>query len=208
VSDIRVDGVAVLAQVGGSVKYQFHDFIKPLIINRVSSTRLVALDSTCTHQGCSVGKFVVQDQRMRCPCHGSRYDIEGRVFRDAEGNSTEPASDDLARFVTSYDAASDVVSVVLPDIQLSVRSISVHQRSAGGAMRLKLVFPATAFATYEVQYAASPAGPFTRVPFALSASAASNLQTHMPEDDGDLAVYVDATGQRGFFAVGLVLTRL
>lgn len=208
VNDIRANGTAVLAQAGGSVKYQFHDFIKPLIINRVSSDRFVALDSRCTHQGCSVGKFVVEDQRMRCPCHGSRYDIEGRVFRDANGDSTEPASDDLARFVTSYDAATDVVSVVLPEIQLSVRSISVHQRSASGVMRLKLVFPATAFATYEVQSAATPAGPFARVPFSLSPNTKPSLLTFMPENDGDLTVYIDATGERGFFAVGLVLTPL
>lgn len=208
VSDIRVNGSTVLAAVGGSVKYQFHDFLKPFILNRVSADRFVALDSTCTHQGCSVGKFVVADQRMRCPCHGSRYDIEGRVFRDAEGNSTEPASDDLARFVATYDAASDVVSIVLPDIQLSVRSIAVHQRSSTGVLRLKLVFPATAFATYEIQYAATPAGPYRRVPFALAATAAANLQTYMPENDGEIAAYVDSTGERGFFAVGLVLTRL
>jgi Rieske Fe-S protein len=48
----------------------------------------VALASRCTHQGCRVapsGAF------LRCPCHGSTFDLRGRVLRG-------PAADPLPAY--------------------------------------------------------------------------------------------------------------
>jgi len=58
-----------------------------------------ALGLTCTHQGCTVqpqpdGSFI-------CPCHGARYDAEGRVQRG-------PAQRDLARFAIAAEAGDRV----------------------------------------------------------------------------------------------------
>jgi cytochrome b6-f complex iron-sulfur subunit len=39
---------------------------------------LYAISSVCTHLGCIVYKT---DWGFQCPCHGSRYDKEGRVIR-------------------------------------------------------------------------------------------------------------------------------
>jgi glycine/D-amino acid oxidase-like deaminating enzyme/nitrite reductase/ring-hydroxylating ferredoxin subunit len=49
---------------------------------------LHAVSSTCTHLGCQV-RFNTAERTWDCPCHGSRFDAEGRVI---EG----PAVDDLA----------------------------------------------------------------------------------------------------------------
>ena len=38
---------------------------------------LRALSATCTHLGCTVRRL---DQGFVCPCHGSRYDDQGRVL--------------------------------------------------------------------------------------------------------------------------------
>ena len=38
---------------------------------------LFALDATCTHLGCTVNH---KDTQFECPCHGSRFDAEGRVL--------------------------------------------------------------------------------------------------------------------------------
>lgn len=38
---------------------------------------LYALSLVCTHLGCTV---TVSDQRLDCPCHGSRFDRQGRVL--------------------------------------------------------------------------------------------------------------------------------
>ncbi len=36
-----------------------------------------AISLVCTHLGCTVG---VKDTEMVCPCHGSRYDLGGKVL--------------------------------------------------------------------------------------------------------------------------------
>jgi cytochrome b6-f complex iron-sulfur subunit len=38
--------------------------------------KLAAISTTCTHLGCTVG---LSDTGFACPCHGSRYDQEGKV---------------------------------------------------------------------------------------------------------------------------------
>ncbi|RYD22700.1 MAG: hypothetical protein EOP88_07115, partial [Verrucomicrobiaceae bacterium] len=76
---LKVTDFPALAEPGGSVQMVFNEIMKPFTLNRVSTDRFVTLDSVCTHAGCTVGKFIVANNRMRCPCHGSRYDIEGRV---------------------------------------------------------------------------------------------------------------------------------
>ena len=215
--------VAALAAPGGSVQYQFSS-APPFTLNRVEANRFVTLNSICTHNGCTVPRFkkhiVGQDSSVppvpitrayiECPCHGSRYDIEGRVFRDGSGNSTEPAQFDLARFETSYDAATDIVCITIPDLKLHINSIRMQAHGPGESVRLKLDFPVTAFTRYEIRYQANLNGPLTVVPFSTTPGGAANqtsvfttLLTHPP--DGNFTAYVDSTGSKGFFAVGLVL---
>lgn len=51
------------------------------------SGRWVVLSSICTHLKCKVD-FVSQDDGFKCPCHGSRYDVDGHVLK-------KPAKKDL-----------------------------------------------------------------------------------------------------------------
>ena len=57
---------------------------KILIIRR--GERLVALQATCTHLGCTVA-WNSASQQVECPCHGARYDLQGQVLR---GPAREP----------------------------------------------------------------------------------------------------------------------
>ena len=43
---------------------------------------LYALDDTCTHLGCSLGKGKLEGTTVTCPCHGSQFDVtSGAVIR-------------------------------------------------------------------------------------------------------------------------------
>jgi Rieske Fe-S protein len=50
---------------------------------------LHCVSATCTHLGCQVA-FNTAERTWDCPCHGSRFDIDGRVLQG-------PAVEDLAR---------------------------------------------------------------------------------------------------------------
>ena len=203
---IKVADYPALAAPGGSIQLQFIDYLKPLTLNRVTNGRFVTLDSICTHSQCTVGRFIVAQNRMRCPCHGSRYDIEGRVFRDASGNSTEPAKDDLNRFATHFDPASGIIAITIPDLKLHIESIKVQQQGENGQLRLKLTFPVSYGAIYEISYQPDLDTLPQVISYSKTATGIANQSNIGPEEEGSFTAYVDTTGPRGFFSVGVKLT--
>jgi len=48
-------------------------------IVKKSDTSVVAYSSNCTHLGCGY-RWVAAQQRFACPCHGSIFDINGKVL--------------------------------------------------------------------------------------------------------------------------------
>ncbi len=65
---------------------------KVILINKEDGELL--LSSKCTHLGCSISKY--ENGLFVCPCHGSKYSIEGNVI---EG----PASEPLAKLEIKID---------------------------------------------------------------------------------------------------------
>ncbi len=61
-----------------------------------TETKLIALNTVCTHLGC-IPAWLAGDQKFKCPCHGSGYYIDGVNF---EGPTPRP----LERFAISQDA--------------------------------------------------------------------------------------------------------
>src|SRR5438876_5771651 len=61
-----------------------------------------ALSLHCTHQGCPVAPPV--DGILICPCHGSRYNLDGKVIHG-------PAIYGLGKYLTSYDAQTRRLTV-------------------------------------------------------------------------------------------------
>ena len=61
--------------------------------------RLYATTATCTHKDCVVKH--VQGE-IRCPCHGSRFDLDGDVTKG-------PAKSPLARLAIAQNAAGRIV---------------------------------------------------------------------------------------------------
>lgn len=85
---LREEEFEELAAGGGVVLVRAPEAPDPLILARLEDGSFRALSALCTHQGCEVrpgGAF------LQCPCHGSRFDMEGRVLRG-------PAAAPLARF--------------------------------------------------------------------------------------------------------------
>lgn len=48
-----------------------------LVITQPTAGTFVGLSAVCTHQGCLVAS--IGDGEIHCPCHGSRYDLHGKV---------------------------------------------------------------------------------------------------------------------------------
>lgn len=81
-----------LAQVGGFKTFNVDS--SPIIVFRTGQTTFTALSMICTHQGCTVN-WVNSSQQFQCPCHGSKYDKNGRVIQG-------PATQNLQTYRTEY----------------------------------------------------------------------------------------------------------
>ncbi|HEY8286200.1 MAG TPA: Rieske 2Fe-2S domain-containing protein [Chloroflexota bacterium] len=64
--------------VAGPIPYDMGDNGIPGIFLVQAGHGLLALEQTCTHQGCAVN-WTPKDQRFECPCHGSQFDKQGNL---------------------------------------------------------------------------------------------------------------------------------
>lgn len=68
---------------------------KKLAIYKDDTGKVIGLNPTCTHAGCTV-QFNAAEQSWDCPCHGGRFDVSGKVL-------TGPPTRDLEALMISYD---------------------------------------------------------------------------------------------------------
>lgn len=100
---VKVSDVPALASVGQLA------LVGPrtafIAVKRTGTTTFVALSTVCTHQGCETA---IQSNAFVCPCHGSRFDGDGKVTRqpDAPGSATN-----LPTYATSYNPATDTLTI-------------------------------------------------------------------------------------------------
>jgi thiosulfate dehydrogenase [quinone] large subunit len=68
--------------------FTLHSNGDPGVLVRLSETRYVAYDATCTHEGCPVD-YAPEEEHLICPCHGAIFDParQGQVL---EGPATQP----------------------------------------------------------------------------------------------------------------------
>lgn len=92
-----------LAEPGGFVKVYPFGFAHPIVLFQNASGELFAISTTCTHAGCEVRKT---KSKFECPCHGSQYDLTGRVVRG-------PAPANLTRFPVKKNG--DFVEIFLKE---------------------------------------------------------------------------------------------
>ena len=53
-------------------------FYKSIIINK-EDKELIIFSSKCTHLGCKINKL--DDDKLICPCHGSQFNLDGKVIK-------------------------------------------------------------------------------------------------------------------------------
>lgn len=97
--DVAVAGSA-LAGVGGAVLVE--SVAGVFLVARTAESTFSAIDAVCSHESCTVTG--ADGTAYVCPCHGSRYDRNGRVLNG-------PAVAALRQFPTTF--ASGVVTIIL-----------------------------------------------------------------------------------------------
>jgi cytochrome b6-f complex iron-sulfur subunit len=71
--DLTSPANSVLNTAGGNL------ITKGIIVANTGNNVFVALDSVCTHQGCTIGYDLTMND-FPCPCHGSIYSTTGSVI--------------------------------------------------------------------------------------------------------------------------------
>jgi len=92
-----------LSMVGGVVCGQPMGLGNPIIVTRVDASTVIAVDSKCTHLGCTV-EWNQQNADFECPCHGSTFATDGRV-------KVGPATVPLKSYAVAVNADSVVVTI-------------------------------------------------------------------------------------------------
>lgn len=59
--------------------------VEDIVVTQPTAGVFKGFSSSCTHKGCAVNK--VADGTIDCPCHGSKFNLDGSV---AKGPATDP----------------------------------------------------------------------------------------------------------------------
>lgn len=165
----------------------------PILINRESDGQFYALNSECTHAGCAVPAYNRLSGSSTCPCHDSRFAIDGRRI-------SGPASFPLQPYRISFDGAN-LLTVEIPDWPHEVVGSTV-EGSSTPKPRFRLKFLAFGQLEFEVLFRASLTQNWERVSFSLTPDGAAS-QTVFVGNDDFASLYVDRTAETGFYAVAI-----
>ncbi|MDX1884064.1 Rieske (2Fe-2S) protein [Mycolicibacterium sp. 120270] len=62
--------------------------VEDIVITQPAAGEFKGFSSTCTHKGCKVDK--VADGTIDCPCHGSKFNLDGTVAHGPADKPLEP----------------------------------------------------------------------------------------------------------------------
>ena len=204
---VRVSDYPALLQSWGSVRLGINPVLPdvepfpngpfyPFLINRDDAGNFYVLDCECRHASCVVPPFDMFDLSITCPCHGSRYGVDGGLING-------PAQSPLHAYQFEFDG-SDLLTIHVPCWGFVTK---LEVLPGGPVSRVKLVFPTQGQITYEVVFSPSPQGPWSVAPFATTAAGPAT-QTTLTTMGGDATLYLDRTTATGYYAVGMKLTEV
>ena len=161
-------------------------FFYPILVNRGSGTQFFALRAACTHQGCVVPTF-----GGACPCHGSVYDIDGRVLAG-------PAVSPLTRYTVNFDGV-DLLCIEIPNLRYVLTSSAVQ--SAVGP-RLRIQFQTRSRVNYEVRFRESFSDEGIVASFSTTEGGAATASV-LTGNGGTATLYLDQPTETGFYSVAV-----
>lgn len=196
---VKLSQFTALQSANGSIRLALNAFnptvpnpqpYYPILVNRGSGSQFFALVAQCTHLGCVVPTF-----GNACPCHGSRYAIDGSVILG-------PAPAPLARYTITYDG-NDILTIEVPNLGYSVSGSALQ---AFPGPRFRLDFPTQSGLIYEVRFRQSVTDAGSVVSFSTAPDGTAN-QTSIGGNGGTLSVYVDRSTSTGFYTVNVKVTQ-
>ncbi len=97
---LTVNSSSPLSKTGTAAMVNFPN--GQLLVDHPSANTFNALSAVCTHAGCLITNFDSGSSQFVCPCHGSRYDVNGNVV-------SGPAPSPLQKYQAQF--ASDTLTV-------------------------------------------------------------------------------------------------
>ncbi len=80
---VSVGSSSPLSKTGTAALVNFSN--GSLLVDHPSGNVFHALSSICTHQSCQITGFDTGSEQFICPCHGSRFDVNGNVVQGPAG---------------------------------------------------------------------------------------------------------------------------
>lgn len=75
-----------------------------ILVDHPSGNTFNALSSICTHQSCTIDSFDSGKNQFVCPCHGSRFDENGKVVQG-------PAGSPLKQYTTQFSGDKLTINI-------------------------------------------------------------------------------------------------
>jgi Rieske Fe-S protein len=76
---INLTDTPELVPVGGTYHLEYDDLNRNILVVHAAPSKYVGVDIQCTHRACDVS-YRAEDKKFYCPCHGSEFDLYGRVL--------------------------------------------------------------------------------------------------------------------------------
>lgn len=195
---LKVSDYPTLNQPNGSVRisvnplrsnHQPEGTFHPILINRLPSNELITLSAECTHASCAVRTFSNTSNAHICPCHGSRFAIDGRRLAG-------PAPFGLDTYASEL-LEGNILEIKVPRLGFNVNGCLEQSETN---TRLKLEFPARRSVSYRALR--KPDSNAEWIPTDYSDA----LEGPMREgtilgDDSIRSIYVETNEDSAFFAI-------
>ncbi len=198
VLNVRPDDYPALEETGGSLRLGFNPIrsnhqpdgtLHPILINRLENGSLIVLSAECPHASCAVRTFSKSSNTHSCPCHASRFRLDGTRI-------TGPSPFGLER-LDSDTCPDGSLNILVPRLQFS---ISTKVVDLGIFKRLKIDFPARRKVDYKVVFKSDVREAWQSIMFSETESGPMN-QTTLTGGGLFTSVYVQPPSDSGIFAV-------